>query len=69
MSPPIRRISASFMPRVVAAGEPKRTPLPRCGGCSSKGMAFLFAVMCALSSRSCMSRPVTPMLMTSARSR
>ena len=66
MSPPIWRNSASFIPREVEAGEPKRTPLPRCGGCSSKGMAFLLAVMFARSSSSCMSRPVTPMLITSA---
>ena len=58
-------ISASLMPRVVTAGVPKRMPLVSFTDWVSKGMVFLFAVMFAISSSSCTSMPVRPLLITS----
>ena len=43
-------ISASFMPRVVQAGEPSRMPLAWNGERVSNGIVFLFTVMPASSS-------------------
>jgi len=51
-------ICFSFMPRVVMAGVPRRTPLVIMGFCGSYGMVFLFTVMPALSSACSASRPV-----------
>ena len=39
--------SVSLKPRVVMAGEPRRTPLVTKGFSGSFGIAFLFTVMCA----------------------
>ena len=44
-------ISASFIPRVVNAGVPRRMPLATMGGLVSKGMAFLLTVMRRLAER------------------
>jgi len=58
-SRPISPISASFMPRVVTAGVPSRTPDVTVGLRGSKGTMFLFAVMPACSSTCCACLPVT----------
>ena len=52
-------ISASFIPRVVTAGVPRRMPLAWKGERVSKGMVFLLTVMPALSSDSCAILPVS----------
>ena len=52
MKPAICFISASFMPRVVTAGVPRRMPLAWNGERVSNGIVFLFTVMPASSSHS-----------------
>ena len=54
------------MPRVVTAGVPMRTPLVTNGERVSKGTVFLFTVMCAWSSVSCATLPVSSVLRRSS---
>ncbi len=61
----IAAISGSFIPRVVTAGEPSRTPLAWNGERVSNGIVFLFTVMPASSSASWQSFPVSPRAPTS----
>ncbi len=58
-------ISAAFMPRVVTAGVPMRTPLATIGGFWSNGIAFLLTVMPALPSADSATLPVMPFEKTS----
>ena len=51
-------MSASFRPRVVRAGVPRRTPLVTFGGRGSLRMAFLLQMMPAASSAFSASAPV-----------
>ena len=53
-------ISGSFIPRVVAAGTPIRTPDGSIGPRGSSGSTFLFTEIPIRSSVSCTSRPDTP---------
>ena len=55
-------ISASSMPRVVAAGLPRRMPLGRRGGRGSSGINCLLTVIETLSSVSSPIRPSIPKL-------
>jgi len=52
-------ISFSFIPRVVTAGVPMRTPLVTKGERVSKGTVFRLTVIRALSSVSCAALPVS----------
>ena len=52
------RKSASSKPRIVAAGEPRRTPEATIGGRSSNGTVLRFAVSLHSSIRSCAASPV-----------
>ena len=60
IQPPSFTISASFMPRAVAAGVPRRMPLGRSGGFGSSGMICLLVVMEIRSSVSSADPPVDP---------
>src|ERR1700730_3443301 len=62
---PISDISASFMPRVVIAGVPIRTPLATAGGFLSNGIVFLLTVMPISSRYVSTSLPVKPRTDTS----
>ena len=64
MSAAISRISGSPMPRVVAAGVPRRTPLGLSGGRESSGMICLFAVIPTASRMSSAAPPSNPALVT-----
>ncbi len=55
------RISAAPIPRVVAAGEPRRKPLVTMGDSSSKGIVFLLTVMPTSSSTVSAACPVRPL--------
>ena len=55
----MRAISGSFMPCVVTAGVPMRTPLVTKGDRGSSGIVFLLSVMPARSSTSCAILPVS----------
>ena len=57
---PIRRISSSFIPRVVRAGVPRRIPEAVNGFCVSNGIVFLLTVMFAASSAFSATLPVMP---------
>ena len=58
-------ISASFMPRVVMAGVPRRMPDGSIGERGSKGTVFLLRVMPTSSRVSWAFLPVTPLLVRS----
>ena len=58
-------MSASFIPRVVRAGVPRRMPDATIGEFVSNGIVFLFAVIPALSSAFSATLPVMPFAKTS----
>ena len=58
-------ISASFIPRVVSAGVPMRTPDGSSGLRGSNGIMFLFTVIPAASRACSAALPVTPFAVTS----
>ncbi len=58
-------MSASFIPRVVRAGVPRRMPEATIGEFVSKGIVFLLAVMPALSRAFSATLPVMPFANTS----
>ena len=59
MSPPTVAISASFMPRVVSAGVPMRTPEVTIGFSGSKGIMFLLTVIAAFPRTASATLPVS----------
>lgn len=69
MNPAMMRISASFMPRVVMAGVPRRIPLGSMAPRGSSGIMFLLRVIPALSSAAWASFPVRPFVVMSMRSK
>ncbi len=64
MNSAMTRISDSPMPRVVAAGVPRRMPLGLSGGRGSSGMICLFVVMPTASRISSAALPSNPTLVT-----